>query len=59
MPPDKVAGDEACDGGGATLDEAKKEEELDSALVGFSDGFHIHLISVAKCRLVVVVEFDE
>ena len=59
MPPDKVAGDEARDRGGATLDEAKKEEELGPALVGFSDGFHIHFISVAKCRLVVVVEFDE
>lgn len=59
MPPDKVAGDEARDGGGATLDEAKKEKELDPALVGFSDGFHIHFISVAKCCLVVVVGFDE
>lgn len=59
MPPDKVAGDEARDGGGATLDETKKEEELDPALVGFADGFHIHFIPVAKCCLVVVVGFDE
>ena len=59
MPPDKVAGDEARDGGGATLDKAKKEEELDLALVGFSDGFHIHFISVTKGCLVVVVRFDE
>jgi hypothetical protein len=59
VPPDKVASDEARDSGGATLDEAKKEEELDPALMGFSDGFHIHFILVAKCCLVVVVGFDE
>jgi len=55
MPPDKVAGDEARDGGGATLDEAKKEEELDPAPVGFSDGFHILLFQ----SLSAVVGFDK